>query len=488
MSAARRLWAAAAICLCAACPGPNITRVRPELVPPPETLDFGAVPVLNVKSADVPLLNNGRATLNVKSAIIKETGTPFAVLDTPLAVETSITMNVVVGFQPPKEEDYAATLVIETDDETSPVVEVKLTGKGSTRAIMTVEPATLDFGRVPEGTAAVKTFSVKSSGTADLILEEIGFTDGTSPAFSFVGSTRTPATVKNKNAQGLPGALQLTVKFTATPGAPVMHSGGVKLRGTDPDNREVTIPLTAAINLAPLAKITPLGNGAPGVEVVLDGSGSSDPDGDLPLTYKWLLKSSPLGATTKIENEAAAVTRMTLDAKLPGEYVVELTVTDAAGAKSLMPARQSVVAVPAQKILVEMFWNNSATDIDVHLLRTTTSKPGIAPDDCFYQNPKPDWGVPGDATDNPEFIRDALTGYGPELIGYVNPLDTTYRVVAEFAHDHNATAKDSEVTVRVYVRGVVKGEYRKVLKTKGELWNVVDVTWPSGALAPVTSP
>ncbi len=475
----------AVLLLSLSCGKDDINLVRPELVPPPRELDYGAVPVLNVKEELIPLRNNGRAVLRVTSATIAESGTPFTVTGFPSEVPTSDIHSVVVTFQPPKEQDYAATLVIETNDETEPRVEVKLTGKGSTRAIMEVEPLMLDFGRVAEGTAAVKSFSIKSSGSADLILNEIAFVEGTSTGFSFVGSTRTPAVVKNKNAMGLPGALQLTVKFTATPGAPVMHQGSIRLQGTDPDKPVVSIPLTAAINRAPLAVIKPLGNGAPGMLVPLDGSMSSDPDNDLPLTYKWNLRSQPLGANTKVENDTAGVTQMSLDPKLPGEYVVELTVTDAAGAKSLMPAKATIVAAPAQKLLVEMFWNNSTTDIDVHLLRTAASKTGIAPDDCFYQNPRPDWGTAADATDNPEFLRDALTGYGPEIVGYVNPVDTTYRIVAEFAHDHAAPVKDTEVTIRIYLFGVVKAELKKVLKTKGELWNAVDVTWPSGTITPV---
>src|SRR6266496_2827461 len=99
------------------------------------------------------------------------------------------------------------------------------------------------------------------------------------------------------------------------------------------------------------------------------------------------------------------------------------------GVKACTPATAEIVATPAQKLLVEMFWDNSVTDVDLHVLRTTTSMISSSPDDCFYGNPKPDWGTPGDPNDDPELVRDALTGYGPEVTGYVNPIDTTYRVV-----------------------------------------------------------
>ena len=211
---------------------------------------------------------------------------------------------------------------------------------------------------------------------------------------------------------------------------------------------------------------------------------SSDPDGDVPLTYKWTLRSAPISASTTITSPEMAMTGMTLDPMLPGSYEVQLDVTDAAGAKNCMPVRQTIVASPAQKLLVEMFWDNSRTDIDLHVLRTPQSVVGRAPDDCHYANMQPDWGMPGNM-DDPGLLRDALTGYGPEIFGYVNPIDTTYRVLAEFANEHLDPMPVTNITIRVYLFGVVKFEQTKQLTMKGQRWAAVDVTWPSGAVVPV---
>lgn len=59
---------------------------------------------------------------------------------------------------------------------------------------------------------------------------------------------------------------------------------------------------------------------------VLDGSGSSDPDGD-PLSYEWTIYSAPSGSGVTIEAPASAVTNMTPD--VPGVYELSLTVADA---------------------------------------------------------------------------------------------------------------------------------------------------------------
>ena len=65
-----------------------------------------------------------------------------------------------------------------------------------------------------------------------------------------------------------------------------------------------------------------------------------------------------------------------------------------------------------------MFWDNAVTDLDLHVLRDAGAALGSIPDDCHYANPHPDWGTVGVAQDDPELLRDALTGYGPEVFGY----------------------------------------------------------------------
>ncbi len=472
--------------LTAACGTDQTQSVRPQLVPPQEVYDFGAVPVLNERKGDVKVLNVGRGTLTVKGATLREGESPFRILGGPEEVGASEEKPILVAFTPPLEGAYEATLVLETDDLENPSVTVLLKGEGSTRATMEVEPLAIDFGRVAEGTSAVQSFVIKSAGTADLILEELAFTDGTSDAFSFVGSASTPATIAHKTAAGLPGQIQLTVRFTAVAGGPESATGSIRLRGTDPEKREVVIPLSARINRAPIAVIKPLGVGAPGMAVELDGTESSDPDGDVPLTYKWSLRQKPLGATTVIEGPEQSLTGMTLDAALPGEYVVELQVTDAEGAKSLTAARASIVSAPAQKLLVEMFWNNTVTDIDLHFLKTPHTQVGSIPNDCHRINKRPDWGVLGDDSDDPEFLNDALTGYGPETVGYVNPPENhAFRVVAEYANEHFAQNPASEITVRIYLYGKLEYEGKRTLDKAGQVWGVADIQWPSGKVTPI---
>ena len=478
----KRLVVFTALCVIGC--GQRLSATTPLLLPPTLNQDFGEVPVLNEKVLELPVQNLGRGKLTVKSAALTAGEGPFEVRSAPSEIETSEIVNLVVAFKPLEEKVYTGTIHLSSDDPEQPELDIQLTGTGSTRAVMEIMPPMLDFGRVGECSSGVQTFTITSKGTADLLLTEIAFTAETSPVFAFVGSVRTPATVKSTDKNGLPGSITITVKASMPAGSTMGATGGIRVRGTDPDRQEVIIPLTAGVNRAPVGAIGQLPAGAPGLNVALDGTASMDPDGDVPLAYKWTLRSKPLSSTTTIAVADTATTTMQLDPELPGAYEVQLDVTDSQGVKACTPTRATIVATPAQKLLVEMFWDNAVTDIDLHVLKTATSPVGVAPDDCYYANRTPDWGMPG-PMDDPGLVRDALTGYGPELFGYVNPIDTTYRVVVEFANEHLDPNPASNVTVRVYLLGVVKYEATQRLETKGTRWPVVDVAWPSGVVTPV---
>ncbi|WP_164019824.1 choice-of-anchor D domain-containing protein [Pyxidicoccus trucidator] len=464
----------------AACGGDGAARpVLPRWVAPEPTLDFGPVPALNERTVMLPLVNAGRAPLRVLAVTVREAESPFRVVSAPGEVAAQGEALVTLAFLPPREAPYTATLELRTDDPEQATAEVALRGEGRTAAVIDLEPEQLDFGRVAEASAAVRTFTVRSRGTAPLVLEDIGLTGGTPATFELVGSTRTPAVLD------VGSEVSLTVRYTVPAGAlPEAASGILRLRTTDPDYREVTLPLRGAVNRAPVPAVVAPEASAPGQDVVLDGTGSMDLDGDTPLTYQWVLRERPMGAQASITQSGAPATVLRLDPVVPGGYAVDLHVTDAAGARSLHPATARVVAVPAQRLWVQVSWDNGVTDLDLHVLRGVDAVLGAAPDDCHYANPRPDWGGPG-PLDDPELLRDRLTGYGPEVFGYESPVSGTYRVAVVLARENGAVDPRSEATVRVYDRGVLRGEYRRTLARQGEVWTVADVQWPSGIVTEV---
>ena len=85
------------------------------------------------------------------------------------------------------------------------------------------------------------------------------------------------------------------------------------------------IQAALAANTAPTANAGPDQEVATGAEVTLDGSGSSDPNGDT-LTYAWTLTSAPEGSTTALTGATTVAPTFTPD--LDGAYVVSLVVND----------------------------------------------------------------------------------------------------------------------------------------------------------------
>jgi len=64
---------------------------------------------------------------------------------------------------------------------------------------------------------------------------------------------------------------------------------------------------------------------AVGTQVVLDGSGSHDPDGNI-LSFQWGVSSSPPGSGATLSNPT--VVNPSFEARFAGLYVLELTVHD----------------------------------------------------------------------------------------------------------------------------------------------------------------
>ena len=78
-------------------------------------------------------------------------------------------------------------------------------------------------------------------------------------------------------------------------------------------------------NAAPIANAGPPQNVIVASVVSLDGSASSDANGD-PLTYSWTFQSRPVGSTTSLLNSTTARPAFIVDT--PGTYLVDLVVND----------------------------------------------------------------------------------------------------------------------------------------------------------------
>ncbi|MCB9638949.1 MAG: PKD domain-containing protein [Myxococcales bacterium] len=95
--------------------------------------------------------------------------------------------------------------------------------------------------------------------------------------------------------------------------------------------REVKITVQDGPNAKPVAKAGDDVLVPPGQKVDLDGSGSSDADGDA-ITYLWRVSSRPPNSSAQIEQEREVKASFTPDKE--GRYILELIVTDRRGLES----------------------------------------------------------------------------------------------------------------------------------------------------------
>lgn len=96
--------------------------------------------------------------------------------------------------------------------------------------------------------------------------------------------------------------------------------------------------VVSTTNSAPVAHPGSDQTGQVGEQVFLDGSGSTDLDGDA-LTFSWSFTSRPAESASTLSNSQAAQPAFTIDQA--GEYVIQLTVEDGRGAADADTVRVS---------------------------------------------------------------------------------------------------------------------------------------------------
>jgi beta propeller repeat protein len=142
----------------------------------------------------------------------------------------------------------------------------------------------------------------------------------------------------NDSASGVPhiGLWQLSTgrRFEVTAG-----TGGQYLNDIDgnrivyTDNRADTLDIYMyTFNLPPVAEAGEDQTSVHDRLVTLDGSASSDPDQNYPLTYSWVLAATPPGSTATLQNGQTIAPTFTPD--LAGDYRLSLVVTDSLGCAS----------------------------------------------------------------------------------------------------------------------------------------------------------
>ena len=432
-------------------------------------IDFGTTAVLFPVQRALLISDTGRVPLRLTGIAVSGAG--FEGPAATLEVAAFGTAPLQLTFRPPAAGAFAGTVSFSTDDSDAPAFTIALSGVAAQTGALGVAPASLDFGRVGEGQTATRELTLSSTGAADLFLESLGLAPGTPASFGYVGSIQSPATLASGSR------VVLGVRFSPTPQTSAA-AGALQITSSDPSHPQLEVPLSGSINRAPLALARgSLAGGAPqaglinapaGATVLLDASGSTDPDGDLPLSFLWTLAARPVGSNAALASPAAAQSKLQLDG--PGVYAVLLTATDATGLPSFAPARLDIQATPTQDLVVELVWDQQAPDLDLHFLQA--GAPLLSAGDCFWANPDPAFG--------PHHGGDKLVGYGPETVSWKTPTAGTYGIEVAYASAHDAASPATRAQVRVYAQGVLAADLSHAFTRVGETWTAGTVDWPSG--------
>jgi hypothetical protein len=275
-------------------------------------------------------------------------------------------------------------------------------------------------------------------------------------------------------------ALEISVVARGANGVcPVADAGG-RIRG-------VSTGLRTTISAIPLQYI------------ILDGSRSTDEDGAIPnseMGYSWEIIKAPAGfagrlVPTREDPSNMDWTRRELRLLLAGEYIVQLKVRDNTGFESCNTSEIRIVAIPNEKILVELTWTNptdpdesddTGSDVDLHLTKMGPGRWFEAPYDIYFRNTNSGPGSENNRLWNPESPSldiDDTDGAGPENAQMNDPAPCQWYAIG--VHYYRQVYGTAYATVRIYINGnVVYEKLNQPLTRNGQFWDVARIHWDSG--------
>lgn len=503
---------------------------------------FDATPLSVRVKKELRITNPSPVELIIKeeTAFTEDSGLEFEIEQMPESVKSGQTSIGVISYRPLVEADHSGTLVIVSDAENLAVDEdvvIDVTGSGFDDGLpdIVVTPLECDYGRVAIDGVAQCTLTIENRGQRDLVFDDVSLLadqvtvpaehPAETPAFSFVGRppARDDALPPPPDDGSAPeNVFDLTLRFV--PLALGNYQGKVLIQSNDPDSPEIVVPL-AGVGVTPptcVASIKSV-NGTPG------NTGSLEPLDDVILTaelsepattdgeiahVQWEVVDRPPGSTAILTNPEGTDTGFTfadgvLGLDLAGRYKVRATVIDDLGTSSVNQCEVEFEAIPNDTILVQLSWDTSFGDMDLHLMKETSTdqfcaSSGLDLDgamaeacgtefSCYYANCKatsssrPDWdensvsGTEGD----PSLDIDDLCGFGPENINIDVAEGGAYLVGVDFFGFTGCSGSGTVGnTIRIYVYGALEAEFFADL-SNGDWWEPAIIFWPeAGGGAP----
>jgi len=421
-----------ALCAVTACKCGQINTIPPSVGWSPNSLTFGAVrvgesTVRTVKLESLTATDAVISAIEIQSASAPGGAEGFTVKTDPITLMRGTATTLTVTFKPTVRQEYAATLVLTTNDDEHKTVRIGMLGEGA-EPVMTVSvdcsgmrmctyDGGIDFGLEPFmrdpplDPSRLPQVDITNDGLVALTLTRLQIT-GTDPAaFSFAnGNPVLPIT--KEAGEGVNTA----IRFRPLNETQMSYSAQLVIEGDDPLNPMVTVPLAGRLdpNLPPrvcanLIEVTPPHGCAPrdyrpewpmlltvpmggydfrssrviepdstvkfSAESSLNAADcTTDPDtARAGLTYRWEVITSPPGSPGFTPGTMPDFT-VSPAPKLPGDYEVRLTVTDPQQHATVVLLRFAVAR--NEDLIVRLEWAGfSGTDLDLHLVRPSATVP-----------------------------------------------------------------------------------------------------------------
>jgi uncharacterized protein YfaP (DUF2135 family) len=139
----------------------------------------------------------------------------------------------------------------------------------------------------------------------------------------------------------------------------------------------------------------------------------------------------------------------------------------------------TVTACTKKDIRLTLSWGENVYDLELHLIREggKLNNTDGGNYDCTWTNMNPDWGTPGDDSDDPEKDIDETGINGVENIMLSNPENVKYTVMVEYW----ASGDPAEAVLVMNVNGK---QYAKTLKNfnPNEVWKAAEIDWASNTV------
>ena len=456
-----------------------------------QAFSIGEVPLTVGKSLTLYMASHGNTTLTVEEFSTEDGITTTAILPVSIGVGESKALELQVSAAALGPQVMKFSLASDDSKKSLYVIELQYVGIpkpvpdiqfcDDANGVSCDSEMTIDFGLVRRSQQASSTFYLKNAGTATLAISAVR-TEG-------MASAENEITIATSTRSGIiePGVI-VPVVVVYEPKDGVDDSVTVVFECNDPDmpQGKVTISGKSNDNAPPSAIAQEQSTGSTSIDmfveerVILDGSMSMDPEGD-PIRFEWTL-SKPSRSQSRLDNNMAGIVAFTPD--VAGSYRVELRTYDSLNQPSEVAAIVLITARSKFKMRVTADWTEGG-DVDLHLVDENGTLFG--PQDCYFLNRMPDFGVLNDNTDDPLLRDDATGAPGTEELVFVLPSDGTYQLYLHYFDDYMLGPAPVDVEV-VFNDGSASAFSETITMNAGcDLWHLGEINFPASTFTEIGS-